>query len=59
VNDLSDVKTLPLSQRQWFPCELEALLHYNGFRVEHMWGDFDRSTLASESESQIIVAKLR
>ncbi len=59
VADLSDVRTLPLSQRQWFPNELEALLHYNGFRVEHMWGDFDKSPLAGDSESQILVAKLR
>jgi SAM-dependent methyltransferase len=59
VADLSDVRTLPLSQRQWFPGELEALLHYNGFRVEHMWGDFDKSPLTSDSESQIVVAKLR
>lgn len=57
--DLADVKTVPLSQRQWFPRELEALLHYSGFRIEHMWGDFDRSPLTSDSESQIIVAKLR
>jgi SAM-dependent methyltransferase len=59
LSDLADVKTLPLSQRQWFPCELEALLHYNGFRVEHMWGDFEQNALASDSESQIIVARLR
>jgi hypothetical protein len=59
VADLSDVKSVPLSQRQWFPCELEALLHYNGFRIEHMWGDFDRNPLANDSESQVIVARAR
>jgi SAM-dependent methyltransferase len=59
LNDLNDVKTLPLSQRQWFPCELEALLHYNGFQIEHMWGDFERGPVDSQSESQIIVARRR
>jgi SAM-dependent methyltransferase len=59
LSDLADVKTLPLSQRAWFPCELEALLHYNGFRIEHMWGDFNKSALAGDSESQIIVARAR
>lgn len=57
--DLSDLVTLPLSQRQFFPQELEALLHYNGFAIEHVWGDFDHGALADDSESQIIVAKRR
>lgn len=59
LSDLEDVKILPLSQRQWFPCELEALLHYNGFQLEHMWGDFSRSPLTNGSENQIVVARAR
>ncbi len=30
----------PLAHRQFFPRELEALLHYNGFRVEKLEGGF-------------------
>ncbi len=56
---LDDLKVIPLSQRQFFPQELEALLHYNGFAIEHLWGDFARGPLTGESESQIIVARAR
>jgi hypothetical protein len=45
----------PLAHRQLFPAELEALLHYNGFRIEERWGDFSRGPLTRTSESQIIV----
>lgn len=31
----------PLAHRQFYPLELEALLHYNGFAVERMTGDWD------------------
>jgi SAM-dependent methyltransferase len=59
LDDLSDMKSLPLSQRQFFPEELRALLHYNGFQVEHMWGDFERGALTDASESQVLVARAR
>jgi hypothetical protein len=59
VSQLDDLKVIPLSQRQFFPQELEALLHYNGFVVEHLWGDFSRAPLTGESESQIVVARAR
>jgi SAM-dependent methyltransferase len=59
ASDASDTKSLPLSQRQFFPAELRALLHYNGFTIEHMWGAFDRSALGADSESQIVVARTR
>lgn len=32
--------TTPLTHRQFFPQELEALLHYNGFTIEKIEGDF-------------------
>jgi SAM-dependent methyltransferase len=49
----------PLAHRQFFPAELEALLHYNGFAIEARYGDFLRGPLEAWSESQVIVAKLR
>jgi SAM-dependent methyltransferase len=49
----------PLTQRQFFPAELEALLHYNGFVVESHTGDFEGSAITSATESQVVVAKLR
>ncbi len=33
--------TTPLAHRQFFPQELEALLHYNGLEVVAVQGDFD------------------
>jgi SAM-dependent methyltransferase len=49
----------PLAQRQYFPAELEALLHYNGFTIETRYGDFDGGPLTPDSDSQIILAKAR
>ena len=49
----------PLTQRQLFPAELEALLHYNGFTVESHTGNFDGQPITAATESQVIVAKLR
>ena len=39
----------PLTQRQFFPAELEALLHYNGFEVESHSGDFEAQGSRRES----------
>jgi SAM-dependent methyltransferase len=49
----------PLAHRQFFPAELEALLHYNGFEVERRSGDFEGGPLTASSESQVIVARAR
>jgi len=59
TDDLSDMRSLPLSQRQFFPGELEALLHYNGFAIAKRYGDFEGSPLGDDSESQVIVARAR
>lgn len=44
----SEAFATPLAHRQFFPQELEALLHYNGFVTERIVGDFqgepDRET---------------
>ncbi len=52
-------KVSPLTQRQFFPAELDALLHYNGFEVLERYGEFDRSPLESESDSIISVCRAR
>jgi SAM-dependent methyltransferase len=48
-----------LAHRQFFPLELEALLHYNGFTVETHEGGFDRQTLLPESDEQVIRCRSR
>lgn len=48
----------PLAHRQFFPLELEGLLHYNGFDPLECYGAFDREELQEDSDSQIYVCKL-
>ncbi len=59
VARLHDLTIVPLSQRQFFPQELAALLHHAGFAVEHCFGDFSRGPFTDQSESQVIVARVR
>lgn len=43
--------------RFYFPQELSALLHHNGFRVLRHEGDFAGEALDGDSESQVVVAR--
>lgn len=58
-NNQEDVQISALSQRQFFPAELESLLHYNGFVLESLQGGFGQEPLTSESESLVVVATLK
>ncbi len=49
----------PLAHRQFYPQELEALLHYNGFAVENAWGDYKGSKLDRYSETMVLTARAR
>lgn len=49
----------PLAHRQFFPQELELLLHYNGFSILERWGDFERGPVDVDCETQIVVARTR
>ncbi len=48
-----------LSQRKFFPAELEGLLWANNFRVISRFGDFDGEPLSGDAESQVILAQPR
>lgn len=50
---------VPLAHRQFFPQEWEALLHYNGFAVDRVDGDFSGGPLAKNSDVMIWHAKRR
>jgi len=54
-----DMLAVPLAHRQFFPEELRALLHYNGFRVTAMYGDFARGPLDNQSDVMVVHAKVR
>ncbi len=49
--------TTPLAHRQLYPQELEALLHYNGFRIASLSGDF--SDEAPTNETVTLVYRCR
>ncbi|MGQ0605132.1 MAG: hypothetical protein ACT4QE_25935, partial [Anaerolineales bacterium] len=49
---------LSLTMRQYFPQELDALLAYNGFVVEEKLGGYGEKPFHSESNQQIVVARL-
>jgi SAM-dependent methyltransferase len=56
-DDVSGSFDTPLAHRQFFPLELEALVHYNGFEVLERYGDFDKHSINEESESQIYLCR--
>ncbi|MBY8985617.1 MAG: class I SAM-dependent methyltransferase [Candidatus Lokiarchaeota archaeon] len=47
------VKKLKL--RMFFPQELDALLYYNGFIIDHKYGTFDEEPFNSDSNWQIVI----
>lgn len=57
--DPLDFHMTPLTHRQFYPAELEALLHYNGFTLLERWGDFERGPLDEASESQVLLCRAR
>jgi SAM-dependent methyltransferase len=46
-----------LNMRIFYPQELDGLLHFNGFVVEHKYGDVDLQPFTSESPRQITVCR--
>ena len=51
--------TVQLSHRYFYPEELKALLHYNGFDIVCCHGDFEDGPLDADSDSMVIECKLR
>lgn len=49
----------PLAHRQFYPTELEALLHYNGFETLARHGDFDGAPLDASSDKLITRCRVR
>jgi len=49
----------PLAHRQFYPQELEMLLHYNGFGITERWGDFDGTPPSQESRVLILACRPR
>ncbi len=49
----------PFAHRQFFPQEWEALLHYNGFEVERVDGDYSGGPLKADSDVMVWHARAR
>jgi SAM-dependent methyltransferase len=52
-------RVVHLSQRKFFPAELEALLAHAGFTLAERWGDFLRDPLEGDAESQVLLCRPR
>jgi SAM-dependent methyltransferase len=50
-------RVVKLSQRKFFPAELEALVAHAGFRVAERYGDFSFRPLDGSAESQVLVCE--
>lgn len=46
-----------LTQRKYFPAELEALVAHAGFRVLERYGDFSFTPLSAAAESQVLICQ--
>ncbi len=57
--DGSEPFLTPLAHRQFYPREIEALLHYNGFEIESFLGDFNGSMATTDSNELVIHARVR
>lgn len=51
-------RVVRLSQRKFFPAELEALVAHAGFRADERYGDFFGNPLDHRSRSQILICEL-
>ncbi len=50
---------LSLEMRQFFPQEMDALLWYNGFLIEHKYGTYDEQEFSSQAPKQLIICRPR
>jgi SAM-dependent methyltransferase len=58
IGDGHEETTNELNMRVFFPQELDAMLHYNGFEIETKYGDFDKTPFTSDSIKQIPVCHI-
>ena len=49
--------TLTFKMRQFFPQEIDALLKYNGFRIEQKFGDHLENEFDTDSQKQLIICQ--
>jgi SAM-dependent methyltransferase len=52
-------RVVEVNMRMLFPQELDSLLVYNGFAIEHKFGDYDLSPYGAASPKQLVVCGLK
>jgi SAM-dependent methyltransferase len=57
AHDRPTSRVVQLSQRKFFPAELEGLVAHAGFRVTERYGDFSFRPLDAAAESQVLVCE--
>lgn len=57
VDGKGPTRVVKLSQRKFFPAELEALVAHAGLRVSERYGDFSWRALDGTAESQVLVCE--
>jgi len=57
VDGKGPTRVVKLSQRKFFPAELEALVAHAGLRVVERYGDFAHRPLDATAESQVLVCE--
>ncbi len=57
IDGKGPVRIVKLSQRKYFPAELEALVAHAGLRVVERYGDFSGRPLDGTAESQVLVCE--
>lgn len=57
-NEGSNKETvLSFKMRQFFPQEIDALLWYNDFLIEHKYGNFDEREFSRDASKQLIICR--
>jgi SAM-dependent methyltransferase len=49
--------TVPLTLRYTFPAEMRLLLEKCGFRLTHLWGDYDRTPFGDDAPRMLVMAE--
>jgi len=56
-SDTQENWAIPFTLRMFYPQEIDALLRYNGFAIEHKFGWYDESPFGDASPKQLIVSR--
>jgi SAM-dependent methyltransferase len=59
IGDRDEAAAGELSMRMYFPQELDALFHYNGFAFAQKYGDTNRNPFGADSTAQIYILTQR